>query len=153
MTRYPSGMVGSIIFMRGDDIVGRYKVTEKAMLIVSASSVLYENTEALGGLTEYIEAKRANIHVYANGEVELLLTDREYLPHKSTDHAIELVTDVSKRLEVSKDTRVYIFGRKVVLSIYPTENGYMIYSHRSKDAYEFLKPVIEKIRKEHAIVI
>lgn len=157
MGRYPTGIVGSIVFVRGNDkefdVVGRYRVSTKATLLVSPA-VAYENT--LGILSEYVEAKKANIHVYANGEVEILLTDREYLPHKlnvKADHVVELVTDVSKRLETSKDTRVYIFGRKVVLSIHPTERGYMISTYRNKDAYVFLKPVIEKMREKHAIEI
>ena len=158
MTRYPTGMVGSIIFVRGDDqkydVVGRYRILRKATLIVSASSVAYENT--LGVLSEYVEAKKANIHIYGDGEIEMLLSDREYLPHKlnvKANHVVELVTDTSKRLETTRDARVYIFGRKVVLSIYPTERGYMIYTYRNKDAYTFLKQVIEKIREKHAIEI
>ena len=160
MGRYPSGLVGSIVFMSGNDqeydVIGRYKVSEKAVLIVSAPSVLYENTEALGGLTEYVEGKRADIALYPNGEIELLLTDRSYTTHTlniKTDRVIELFTDVSKRLEVAKDIRVYVFGRRIVLSIHPTELGYFIHPYRNKDAYAFLKPVIEKIRKEHAIII
>ena len=157
MGRYPS-LTGTVVFVSGDDqkydVIGRYKVTEKAMLIVSAPSVAYENTlNGLNGLTEYIEGKRANIYAYANGEVELLLTDREYFPHKSMDFAIELVTDVSKRLETTRDTMVYVFGKKVILSIYPTGKGYGISLYRNKDGYAFLKPLIEKIRKERAIVI
>ncbi len=66
MGRYPTGMVGSITFVRGDDqkydIIGRYKVSKKATLIVSAPTVFFENTEALGGLTEYVEGRRANIY-------------------------------------------------------------------------------------------
>ena len=157
MGRYPTGIVGSIVFVRGDDqkydVIDRYRVSTKATLIVSPA-VAYENTlNGLDGLTEYIEAKKAVIHVYANGEIEILLSDREYLPHKSMDHAIELVTDVSKRLETTRDTRAYVFGKKVVLSIYPIDKGYGISLYRNKDAYVFLKPVIEKIRKKHAIEI
>ena len=157
MTRY-TGLTGSIVFVRGNDqkydVIGRYRVSTKATLIVSASSVVYENTlNGLDGLTEYIEAKKAIIHVYANGEIEILLSDREYLPHKSMDYAIELVTDVSKRLETTRDTRAYVFGKKVVLSIYPIDKGYGISLYRNKDAYVFLKPVIEKIREKHAIEI
>lgn len=147
-------MVGSIIFVRGDDqkydIIGRYRVSTKATLVVSPA-VAYENT--LGVLSEYVEAKKAIIHVYANGEIEILLSDREYLPHKSMDYAIELVTDVSKRLETTRDTRAYVFGKKVVLSIYPIGKGYGISLYKNKDAYVFLKPVIEKIREKHAIEI
>ena len=151
MVRY----TGLIVFVRGNDqgfdVVGRYRVSTKATLLVSPA-VAYENTlNGLDGLTEYIEAEKANIHVYANGEIEILLSDREYLPH--TDHVVELVTDTSKRLETTRDVRVYIFGRKVVLSIYPTERGYTISTYRNKDAYVFLKPVIEKIREKQAIVI
>jgi hypothetical protein len=156
MGRY-TGLTGSIVFVRGNDqefdVVGRYRVSTKATLIVSPA-VAYENT--LGVLSEYVEAKKANIHFYANGEVEILVTDREYLPHKlnvKADHVVELVTDTSKRLETARDVRVYVFGRKVVLSIHPTERGYMIYTYRNKDAYVFLKPVIEKIREKHAIEI
>jgi len=157
MTRYPSGMVGSIIFVRGDDqkydVIGRYRVSTKATLLVSPA-VAYENT--LGVLSEYVEGKKADIHIYADGEIEVLLSDREYLPHKlnvKADHVVELVTDTSKRLETTRDVRVYIFGRKVVLSIHPTERGYMISTYRNKDAYVFLKPVIEKSREKHAIEI
>jgi hypothetical protein len=156
MTRYPTGIVGSIVFMRGEDVVGRYRVSEKAVLIVSASSVLYENTEALGGLTEYVEGRRADIDLYANGEIELLLTDRSYTTHTldiKTDRVIELFTDVSKRIEVARDIRVYVFGRRIVFTIYPTELGYLIHPYRNKDAYTFLKPLIEKIREKHAIEI
>ncbi len=154
MGRY-TGLTGSIVFVRGGDqefdVVGRYRVSTKATLLVSPA-VAYENTlNGLDGLTEYIEAKKAIIHVYANGEIEILLSDREYLPH--TDHVVELVTDTSKRLETTRDVRVYIFGRKVVLSIYPTERGYTISTYRNKDAYVFLKPVIEKIREKRAIEI
>jgi len=154
MGRY-TGLTGSIVFVKGSDqefdVVGRYRVSTKATLLVSPA-VAYENTlNGLDGLTEYIEAKKAIIHVYANGEIEVLLSDREYLPH--TDHVVELVTDTSKRLETTRDVRVYIFGRKVVLSIYPTEHGYTISTYRNKDAYVFLKPVIEKIREKHAIEI
>jgi len=154
MGRY-TGLTGSIVFVRGSDqefdVVGRYRVSTKATLVVSPT-VVYENTlNGLDGLTEYIEAKKAIIHVYANGEIEVLLSDREYLPH--TDHVVELVTDTSKRLETTRDVRVYIFGRKVVLSIYPTEHGYTISTYRNKDAYVLLKPVIEKIRGKHAIEI
>jgi len=157
MGRY-TGLTGSIVFVRGSDqefdVVGRYRVSTKATLIVSASSVVYENTlNDLDGLTEYIEAKKAIIHVYANGEIEILLSDREYLSHKSIDYAIELVTDVSKRLETTRDTRVYVFGKKVVLSICPIDKGYGISLYRNKDAYVFLKPVVEKIREKHAIEI
>ncbi len=159
MGRYPTGIVGSIVFVRGDDqydIIGRYRVSEKAMLIVSAPSVLYENTEALGGLTEYVEGKRADIVLYPNGEIELLLTDRNYTTHTldiKTDRVIELFTDVSKRIEVARDIRVYVFGRRIVLTINPTELGYLIHPYRNKDAYTFLKPVIKKIREKHAIEI
>ena len=154
MGRY-TGLTGSIVFVRGSDqefdVVGRYRVSTKATLLVSPA-VAYENTlNGLDGLTEYIEAKKAIIHVYANGEIEVLLSDREYLPH--TDHVVELVTDTSKRLETTRDVRVYIFGRKVVLSIYPTERGYIISTYRNKDAYVLLKPVIEKMRGKHAIEI
>jgi len=160
MGKYPTGIVGSIVFVRGNDqgfdVVGRYRVLTKATLLVSPA-VAYENTlNGLDGLTEYIEAKKANIHVYANGEIEILLSDREYLPHKlnvKADHVVELVTDTSKRLETTRDVRVYIFGRKVVLSIYPTERGYIISTYRNKDAYVLLKPVIEKMRGKHAIEI
>ena len=158
MTKYPSGMVGSIIFVRGDDqkydVIGRYKVSEKAVLIVSASSVLYENTEALGGL--YVEGKRADIALYPNGEIELLLTDRSYTTHTldiKTDRVIELFTDVSKRIEVARDIRVYVFGRRIVLTINPTELGYLIHPYKNKDAYVLLKPLIEKIREKRAIEI
>ncbi len=159
MGRYPTGMVGSIIFVRGDDqkydVIGRYKVSEKAVLIVSASSVVYENTEALGVL-EYVEGKRADIDLYANGEIELLLTDRGYTTHTldiKTDRVIELFTDVSKRIEVARDIRVYVFGKRIVLTINPTELGYLIHPYRNKDAYVLLKPLIEKIREKHAIEI
>jgi len=154
MGRY-TGLTGSIVFVRGSDqefdVVGRYRVSTKATLVVSPT-VVYENTlNGLDGLTEYIEAKKAIIHVYANGEIEVLLSDREYLPH--TDHVVELVTDTSKRLETTRDVRVYIFGRKVVLSIYPTERGYTISTYRNKDAYVLLKPVIERMRGKHTIEI
>jgi hypothetical protein len=69
------------------------------------------------------------------------------------DYAIELVTDVSKRLETTRDAKAYVFGKKVVLSIYPTGKGYGISLYKNKDAYVFLKPLIEKIREKHAIEI
>ena len=118
--------------------------------------MLFENSEALGGFTEYVEGKRADIHLYASGEIELLLSDRSYTTHTlniKTDRIIELFTDVSKRIEVARDVRVYVFGRKVILSIYPTEIGYVIHPYRSKDGYAFLKPLIEKIRETRVIDI
>jgi hypothetical protein len=155
MGRYT--LTGTVIFVRGDDqkydVIGRYKVSKKATLIVSAPTVFFENTETLGGLTEYVEGRRANIYVYANGEIEILLTNREYLPHKSMDYAIELVTDVSKRLETTRDTMAYVFGKKVILSIYPSGKGYGISLYRNKDGYAFLKPLIEKVREKRAIDI
>jgi hypothetical protein len=74
MGRY-TGLTGTVIFVRGNDqefdVVGRYRILRKATLIVSASSVAYENT--LGVLSEYVEAEKANIHIYGDGEIEMLL--------------------------------------------------------------------------------
>ena len=58
MGRY-TGLTGSIVFVRGSDqefnVVGRYRVSTKATLVVSPT-VVYENTlNGLDGLTEYID--------------------------------------------------------------------------------------------------
>jgi len=144
----------SIVFMRGEDVVGRYSVSEKATIIVSAPSVVYENDL---DFSEYVKGRTANITLYADGRIELLLDDYSYLNptmNIETDRIIELATDVSIRREVAKDTRVYVFGRKFILAVYSTEDGYMIRPYKSnRDTYVLLKPLIQQIRRKHVRII